>query len=163
MSAPVVLRRLRWWDVPRLLDVERGAFGPDAWSEPGFWSELAWWPESRYYVVAEEPEGELVGYAGLLSAADEATVQTVVVDPDKRGRGVGRRLLDDLLAEAVRRGAGTVWLEVREDNAPALALYDAYGFERAGVRRGYYEGGRVDAVVMRRRPVSGRRRWQAQA
>lgn len=144
------LRRMRWWDVEPLLPVERASFGPDAWSPEQFWSELAGWPESRHYVVAERA-GRPCGYAGLFVAADEATVQTVAVDPDVRGQAVGALLLDDLLAEAARRGAATTWLEVRADNVPALRLYQARGFERAGVRRGYYEAGRVDAVVMRRR------------
>lgn len=175
MSGPaagaVRLRRMRWWDVPALLAVDRACFGADAWEEQGFWSELAGWPESRHYVLAEpagagdavsgeggtgggEPPdeaGTVLGYAGLFAVADEATVQTVAVDPAHRGRGLGRLLVEALLAEADTRGVRTVWLEVRDDNTSALALYGAYGFARAGVRRGYYAGGRVDAVVMRRR------------
>jgi len=168
-AAPTV-RRMRWWDVPALLPLERASFGTDAWTEAGFWSELAGWPETRHYVVAEVPPGEpgepggssgpregggpgavVHGFGGLLVAADEATVQTLAVDPAWRGCGLGRLLLEDLLAEAGHRGAASVWLEVRADNAAALGLYDRFGFERAGVRRGYYAQGRVDAVVMRRR------------
>jgi [ribosomal protein S18]-alanine N-acetyltransferase len=157
----VRLRRMRWWDVPALVPVDRDCFGSDAWEEAGFWSELAGWPESRHYVVAEPADGPgtVLGYAGLSAVVDEATVQTVAVDPAHRGQGLGRLLVDALLAEAEARGARTVWLEVRDDNTSALALYGAYGFRRAGVRRGYYAGGRVDAVVMRRRAAeAGQRR-----
>jgi ribosomal-protein-alanine N-acetyltransferase len=59
-------------------------------------------------------------------------------------------MLADLLAEAVRRGAREAFLEVRVDNAAARALYRREGFEDVGVRRGYYDAGRVDAVTMRK-------------
>jgi ribosomal-protein-alanine N-acetyltransferase len=59
-------------------------------------------------------------------------------------------MLADLLAEAVRRGAREAFLEVRVDNEPARALYRSEGFDEVGRRRGYYDGGRVDAVTMRK-------------
>jgi ribosomal-protein-alanine N-acetyltransferase len=140
---------MRWWDIPAALRIEREVFA-DPWSEGAFWSELAGVPETRYYVVAED-EGRLVGYAGLFAAGHQADVQTVAVAADQRGRGLGAQLLRDLLAEAERRDAGEVLLEVRADNEPAQRLYRRLGFERIGVRRGYYQPGPVDALVMRRR------------
>lgn len=141
---------MRWWDVAPALPVERVCFPSETWSEETFWSELAGWPESRHYLVADDG-GSLCGYAGLMAVTGEATVQTLAVDVAHRGRGVGGLLLSALLAEAERRGVSAVWLEVRTDNDAAIALYDRYGFERAGVRRGYYDGGRADALLMRRR------------
>jgi [ribosomal protein S18]-alanine N-acetyltransferase len=146
----LTLRRMRWWDVSGLMPVERACFPTETWSEETFWSELAGWPESRYYVVAEL-DGALCGYAGLMAVSGEATVQTVAVEVGRRRRGVGAELLAELLAEAVRREARVLWLEVRDHNEPAIALYERHGFERAGVRRGYYDQGRTDAVLMRRR------------
>lgn len=148
------LRRFRWWDVEtaRALEVE---LFPDAWSVETFWSELAHVPETRYYVVAED-DGALVGYAGLAAVGHQADVQTVAVAPTAQGHGVGRLLLDDLLAEAGRRQATEVLLEVRAENEAALALYRRSGFERIGVRRGYYQPGGTDALVLRRRLRTGR-------
>lgn len=83
------------------------------------------------------------------TAADEAEVLTLAVDPDARRRGVGRALLDQALATAWDRGAGSMFLEVAADNAAALALYAAAGFDPIGRRPGYYSGGR-DAIVLRR-------------
>ncbi|HEX2772082.1 MAG TPA: GNAT family N-acetyltransferase, partial [Micromonosporaceae bacterium] len=60
-----------------------------------------------------------------------------------------RALLEALLAEAGRREARSVLLEVAADNAPAQKLYAAYGFEPIGVRRGYYQSSNTDALVMR--------------
>ncbi len=143
------LRRFRWWDVEEAHALETGLF-PDAWSVETFWSELAHVPETRYYVVAEQ-DGALVGYGGLAVSGDQADVQTVAVSPAAQGRGVGRLLLDDLVREARRRRAGEVLLEVRAENESALALYRRAGFERIAVRRGYYQPGGTDALVLRLR------------
>jgi [ribosomal protein S18]-alanine N-acetyltransferase len=138
---------MRWWDIAPVVEIERAIFTADPWTEAGFWSELAGVPDTRYYVVAEDGTG-LVGYAGLIAVQREADVQTVAVRADRQGRGLGRTLLDDLLAEAGRRGCSQVLLEVRADNVAAQALYLARGFERISVRRGYYGPG-LDAIVMR--------------
>ncbi len=80
--------------------------------------------------------------------------------PPARRRGIGRLLVRELVAEARRRGAGEVLLEVREDNEAAQRLYAGEGFEVLGRRRGYYEQGLVDAVTMRLQvqPAGGGRR-----
>jgi ribosomal-protein-alanine N-acetyltransferase len=76
-------------------------------------------------------------------------VQTVAVRADQQGRGIGALLLKALLAEAERRGCLEVLLEVRADNAPAIALYAARGFETIATRRRYYADG-TDALILRR-------------
>jgi [ribosomal protein S18]-alanine N-acetyltransferase len=148
-TGDVALRRMRWWDLGPVLGIERDLF-PDPWSEGTFWSELAGVPETRHYVVAERG-GRLLGYAGLFAAGHQADVQTVAVARDQQGHGLGATLLEELLSEAARRDSSEVLLEVRADNDAALRLYERHGFERVGVRRGYYQPGRVDAIVMRRR------------
>jgi ribosomal-protein-alanine N-acetyltransferase len=148
---------MRWWDVERVLPLEAQLFPDDPWTAEGFWAELAQ-HDSRHYVVLEssdDPSEQPLGYAGLMAVGATADVQTVAVAPSAQGRGLGRVLLDHLLAAAVDRGCREVLLEVRADNAPAQALYARAGFERIGVRRGYYDGGRTDALVLRRR-VGGR-------
>jgi ribosomal-protein-alanine N-acetyltransferase len=154
-GAPLTLRPMRWWDVETLLPLEHELFGPSAWSAETFWSELAH-PETRWYVVAEtvvDGQAEVAGYAGLLAPGMEADVQTVAVAPSAQGRGIGRALVEALVAEAVRREATSLLLEVRADNAPAIGLYTARGFERIAVRRRYYQPEDVDAWVMRLRPL----------
>ena len=81
-------------------------------------------------------------------AADEAEILTIAVLPELRGRGMGRRLLDAAMAEARRRGAREMFLEVATGNTPAKALYARAGFTRVGQRKRYYPGG-GDALVMR--------------
>lgn len=152
MSA-ALLRPMRWWDVEGVVAVEREVFPADPWSEAGFWSELAGVPLTRYYVVAED-DGDLVGYGGLMTVPPEADVQTVAVRSDQQGRGLGRVLVLDLLAEAARRGCATVALEVRADNAAARHLYSSLGFAEIGSRRGYYGPG-ADALILRRQLSRG--------
>ncbi len=154
----VVLRPMRWWDIPPVLVLEHAAFSDDAWSVGMFWSELAE-VASRWYVVAEEfgrdprhPDRDgprIVGYAGLLAGIDEAEVQTIAVDPAREGVGLGTALLTALLRESARRGCDDVVLEVRADNPRAQDLYRRFGFVQVGLRKGYYKPANVDALVMR--------------
>lgn len=147
-----VIRPMRWWDVEAILPLERDLFGPTAWTAETFWSELA--APGRWYVVASDgADDEPAGYAGLMVAGADADVQTIAVSRAAQGRGVGSALLDALVAEAARRGATSLLLEVRADNGPAIALYTSRGFERIAVRRRYYQPGDVDAHVMRLRPL----------
>ncbi|MFD6321398.1 GNAT family N-acetyltransferase [Streptomyces sp. NPDC058442] len=162
---------MRWWDIEPVLQVERELFPEDAWSRGMFWSELAHArgpAATRRYVVAEEGD-RLVGYAGLTAAgapfegdgasggdgvsgggaAGTADVQTIAVTRDHWGTGLGSRLLTELLRAATAFECAEVFLECRIDNVRAQRLYERFGFETIGVRKGYYQPGNVDALVMR--------------
>ncbi|MEV3870963.1 ribosomal protein S18-alanine N-acetyltransferase [Streptomyces sp. NPDC049906] len=156
---------MRWWDIDPVLLLERELFPDDAWSRGMFWSELAHARgpgATRRYVVAEDG-GRLVGYAGLAAAgggepgAEEpegpagatGDVQTIAVARDQWGTGLGARLLTDLLKHATAFECREVMLEVRVDNERAQKLYERFGFVPIGFRRGYYQPGNVDALVMR--------------
>ncbi|MCK2215140.1 ribosomal protein S18-alanine N-acetyltransferase [Actinomadura sp. ATCC 31491] len=136
-------------DLPAVMAIERATFPLDAWSEGMMRGELADMPRSRHYVVALV-EDEIVGYAGLAAAADQADVQTIAVLDKHQGRGIGGALLTELLAEARRRGAREIFLEVRADNPRAQAVYRRFEFEEIGTRRRYYDDG-TDAIMMRRK------------
>ncbi|WP_327284944.1 MULTISPECIES: ribosomal protein S18-alanine N-acetyltransferase [unclassified Streptomyces] len=152
-SVTAVLREMRWWDIEPVLDLEHELFPEDAWSAGMFWSELAHarGPHAtRRYVVAQDPgTGRIVGYAGLAAAGDLADVQTIAAARDQWGTGLGARLLTDLLRAATAFECAEVLLEVRVDNTRAQKLYERFGFEPIGFRRGYYQPGNVDALVMR--------------
>lgn len=152
MSGPE-LREMRWWHIDAVLELEKGLFPEDAWSRGMFWSELAHarGPEAnRRYVVAVAGDDRIVGYAGLASSGDLADVQTIAVAQDHWGTGLGGRLLTELLRAATEFECPEVMLECRVDNIRAQKLYERYGFEPIGFRRGYYQPGNVDALVMRR-------------
>lgn len=151
MSAPVTLGPLTVADAARCAELEQLLFaGDDPWSARAFRAELV--ADHNHYVAARSGE-VLVGYAGLARLGrrghEENEVHTIAVDPAHQGHGTGRALLAGLLAVADAHG-GPVFLEVRTDNAPALALYAAHGFAVVGTRRGYYAPSGADAFTMRR-------------
>jgi ribosomal-protein-alanine N-acetyltransferase len=148
----VTLEPMRWWHIQDIVGLEADLFGDEAWSREAFWSELA--SETSYYLVAVEArepavthEG-LLGYAGLAVAGPEAYIQTIGVARPAQRRGIGRRLMEALLGEAIRRRARECWLEVRTDNQNAQHLYRTLGFVDRGIRRGYYQPSGADALVM---------------
>jgi ribosomal-protein-alanine N-acetyltransferase len=154
----VRLERLRWWHIPDLLPLEEDLFGPEKWSEWMFWNELA---QGHYYRVALDDDDTILGYGGLAIVGsddrpEEAWIQNLAVRRDAQRRGLGRLLLDDLLAEASRYRVRKVLLEVAVDNEPAQKLYATAGFEPLAVRRGYYQPSNTDALVMARENANDR-------
>ena len=99
-------------------------------------------------LAVSEPDGFIL----IRTVLDEAEILTLAVDPAARRRGLARALVEAAAGAARMAGADVMFLEVAHDNLPALGLYEAAGFERAGLRRGYYDrgaAGSADAVVMR--------------
>ena len=145
MAAPAVtvdIRPLTADDLDAVLAVEETSF-VEPWSAGLFAAELA--QPSRAYVAAIEA-GRLCGYGGLMIVGEEATIVTLAVAPGKRQRGIASRLMVALIDQARARGVRHLTLEVRESNQAARLLYEKFGFEEAGVRKGYYRT--EDAVVM---------------
>jgi ribosomal-protein-alanine N-acetyltransferase len=140
------LVRMRWWHVDDVVRLEDDLFDDDRWTARTYWSELGQL-DTRHYLVAVD-DGVVQGYAGFCDYPDEGFVQTIAVARQAQGKGLGARLLQALLDEAARRRQSRVLLEVRADNAPAIALYERFGFRRSGVRRGYYQPSGADALVM---------------
>ena len=118
------------------------------WTRGNFVDSLA----SGYAAqVLYAESGEMLGYYVAMAGVDEMHLLNLTVAPAGQHRGHARFMLDDLVAVCVRRGAHQLWLEVRESNARARAVYLRRGFVHVGVRRGYYpaaQGRREDAVVM---------------
>lgn len=131
-------------DARRCAELERLVFnGDDPWSTEAFLEALA---AGHHYLSARDGDS-LVGYAGLARVGAEAEIHTLAVDPAHHRRGIGRALLRAILDHA--EGA-TVFLEVRTDNEPAIALYRSEGFVVIGTRRRYYRPSGADAFTMRR-------------
>lgn len=91
----------------------------------------------------------LLGYGIMSVAAGEAHLLNICVDPEYRGQGLARRLIERLINQAREREADTLFLEVRTGNRAAQGLYQSLGFNEIGRRRGYYPavGGREDAIL----------------
>ncbi len=145
------LRRAAPTDLAAIMALENSIFTSDAWSTATMERDLE--NPQCYYLVAFRPEtpGTIDGYAGLFAPnrAGEADIQTIAVAESSRRGGLGRVLVLSLIAEARRRGAREVFLEVRADNPGAQHLYQALGFEQIGVRVAYYQPDGIDALTMR--------------
>jgi ribosomal-protein-alanine N-acetyltransferase len=146
LTDTITLRPMRWWDVDGVMDIERDLFGDESWSIAMFWSELSE-TDTRHYLVAQDGE-EIIGYAGLCAYPEESFVQTLAIATDRQGHGLGARMLTALIDEAKRRDEPMVGLEVRADNPVARRLYERFGFEQVGVRKGYYQPSNTDAILM---------------
>lgn len=139
------LRAATLADVDAVVEIERASFS-DPWTRESF-ASVARRPEVIFRVA--ELDGAVAGYLVAWFAADEGELANVAVASPMRGRGVGAALVDALLADAAARGVNAVYLEVRESNHAARALYASRGFAEVGRRRHYYRRPVEDALVLR--------------
>jgi ribosomal-protein-alanine N-acetyltransferase len=146
----VLLRRARLHDLDAVTTIEEESFATP-WSRKLLESELDQ-PGSIYLVALSG--GAVVGFVGLWHVMDEGHICTLAVDPDHRGRGLGELLVLAALDAAIEVGSDAVHLEYRVGNEPAARLYAKLGFERVGLRAGYYSDTGEDAVLARLRGLS---------
>ena len=135
-------------DLEQIMQIEKACFANDAWSKSNMKSELL--APHTTYVVAEE-SNSLIGYAGLskLPTTTSSDIQTIAVSESHRGLGVGRKLMESLLAFAKEQKAKEVFLEVREDKPTPQSLYSSLDFRAIDRRENYYQPDGVAAIVMR--------------
>jgi [ribosomal protein S18]-alanine N-acetyltransferase len=141
------LRPMNEGDLAAVVGIERRVY-PFPWTE-GIFADCL---RVGYHCTVLELDYLLVGYGIVASGAGEAHLLNVCVREEFRNRGFGRALLAGLLQQAAGAGAAVIFLEVRPANTAAIRLYEAMGFQQAGLRAGYYQAaeGREDALVMRR-------------
>jgi [ribosomal protein S18]-alanine N-acetyltransferase len=145
MDAPYRIRSAVPADAQGLVVIERRAFS-DPWSEASFREALTspW----SFGLVAEMGRGA-AGYLIGREVAGTGEVLNLAVAPEFRRRGIGGALLEAGLAALRRRKVDEVFLEVRESNVSARALYLDYGFRPVGQRAAYYRNPKEDALVLR--------------
>jgi len=146
VRAAVTIRAAAPADLDAIVEIERGSFG-DPWSRALFFDAL--FGKHTWFEVAVGAGGELVGYIVAQIVADEAEVLNLAVAPARRRDGAGALLLNGVMAAARARGAIAVYLDVRESNAAARALYARFGFAEVGRRRAYYREPVEDALMLR--------------
>lgn len=139
-------RPMRAADLPQVAALERASYA-FPWNERIFDDCL----RVGYHCLVVETAAGLAGYAILSTGAGEAHLLNICIEQALRRHGIGRELLFAVFERARSIGVRDVFLEVRRSNRPAITLYEALGFERLGVRRGYYQAheGREDAIVYR--------------
>src|SRR5947209_17056926 len=155
----ITIRKGRLADLDRLVAIENTAFEGDRLTRRSLRAHLT--KTTVSLLVAEATIGgfaQVVGYALIAFRKDskKARLYSIASDPEYRlgsGRGLGRRLLHACEEEAARRGAESLVLEVRADNARAIALYEAQGYVKFGTIPGYYEAGA--SAERYEKPLSG--------
>jgi ribosomal-protein-alanine N-acetyltransferase len=139
------IRKMTVDDVPAVVDLDRRSFSLP-WPERSFRFELTDNPASRCWVA--DLNGQIVGMIVVWLIVNEAHVATLATHPDYRRQGIGRRLLAHALIELIEEGARSSFLEVRESNLAAQAMYRKFGYEVSGRRRRYYRDNDEDAILM---------------
>jgi len=140
-----VIRELTQEDLSSVVAIENQSF-TTPWRMETFHSLLG---RNDTDMIAAVEDETLVGYAICWTVVDQAELGNVAVAPDARGRGLGRMLVQESLERVRKRGARECFLEVRESNSSARAVYEQTGFAVIGRRRGYYRKPIEDAFVMR--------------
>lgn len=126
-------------------ELERVCFPADPWSEALYQAALD--NPAVAVLLALGEDGALLGYAVLSTVLDEGNLDNIAVAPEARRRGVADALLS-VVTGFGREHLSRLMLEVRASNAPAIALYEKYGFAAVGRRKNYYDAPREDAVLM---------------
>jgi [ribosomal protein S18]-alanine N-acetyltransferase len=149
-AVAIDIRRLTLEDLPDVEAIEQRAYRTP-WSRSMFASELA----KKTSICLGAFEGDrLIGYIVNSRYVDAWHVMNVAVDPDFQRRGIATRLLERLFELTVDDDGRGYTLEVRVSNSGAISLYEHLGFERHGIRRGYYTDNREDALIMWREPAA---------
>jgi ribosomal-protein-alanine N-acetyltransferase len=152
MEIPRVASTRAWFfrdmlaeDLADVVAIEQASFA-NPWTGPLFLQEL----DVRFsrVLLACDAYGRIMGYVCRWIVADEVHVLNLAVDPCARGGGLGAALMREVIAEARRRHADVVTLEVRRSNEAGRRLYERFGFVQVGERAGYYGRGE-DALILR--------------
>lgn len=133
-------------EIDDVLKIEEQAYGEHHWSRDSFFGELS--NELAHYYSAFSENGELIGYAGSWRILDEAHITTLAVKPEFRRKKIGEALLHKILEDCYNNEIKYITLEVRVSNVPAIKLYEKYGFNSLGTRKGYYQNNNEDALIM---------------
>jgi len=141
----VELRRMTVEDVPAVAELDRISFALP-WPERSFRFEVNDNPASRCYVA--EVDGRMAGTIVAWLLVDELHIATIATHPDFRRQGIAQELLSHVLKLSIKEGALSSFLEVRESNLGAQAMYRKFGYEEVGRRPRYYKDNEEDAILM---------------
>lgn len=141
----MIIRPAGMDDVPFLFTIAKDNLG-EGYSKEGFVSSLK---NEHTLVLILEKDSEPFGYCVFAFAADEAELTQIAVKHELRGHGAGRKLLNHGILALREKGVNTLYLEVRESNAPAIAMYDSFGMVNVGKRPRFYNNPVEDALILR--------------
>ena len=131
-------------DIAQVAEIERQIFSIP-WSEKAFRDSME--SDNTIYIVPKENDN-VAGYAGMYLSFEEGNITNVAVNPLSRRKGIGEKIVRDILNRAYEKGVRDVFLEVRETNSVAIALYEKIGFKEEGIRKNFYDKPRENALIM---------------
>lgn len=140
----ITVRVMQREDIPVITAIEKRIFSTP-WSEKSFLDAFS--SADNIYLVSLLGK-EIAGYCGIWISYEVADLCNIAVVPEYRRQGIGEKLLQEAIYCTKGRKAERILLEVRESNQGAMFLYQKIGFEKIGVRRGYYSAPREDAILM---------------
>src|SRR5215207_4678053 len=141
----VLIRKMTLHDIEQVIAIDRISFSLP-WPERSFRFELTDNPASRCWVA--EVDKRVAGMVVAWLFVDELHIATIATQPDFRRQGIARKLLSHTLLHALKEGARSSFLEVRESNLAAQEMYRKFGFEEAERRKRYYRDNDEDAILM---------------
>jgi len=133
-------------DIENVTIIEAEAYGKHHWAKSSFYDEMSN-NLARYY-VAKTSTGEVVGYAGTWHIIDEGHITTFAVKKDYLRNHIGEAIMQKIIEDCYQNNIKYLTLEVRVSNIPAIKLYEKYGFQSLGTRKGYYQDNNEDALIM---------------
>lgn len=140
----IIIDSMKEEDIDAILDISSLSFSV-CWSKSSYIQELSN-PVAKYFVA--KINSAVVGFAGTWIVLDEAHITNIAVHPNYRQQGIASKILEKLLSYCKTQGCTAYTLEVRSSNGAAKALYKKYNFKQDGVRKGYYEDNKEDAILM---------------
>lgn len=140
-----MLEKLLLEDVDELVEVEKAIFS-HPWKKEDFVFELTQNPFAHYFCIKEDHK--IIAYLGSWLRDDSVEITNVGVIPEKRRNGLGKKLMDECICLMKQNGAKVFTLEVRENNIPAINLYEQFGFKKVAVRKNYYQDTGENAYLM---------------
>lgn len=140
----IVIDLMKDEDISEVLDISSLSFST-SWSKDSYIQELTN-PIAKYLVA--KIDNKVVGFVGTWIILDESHITNIAVHPNYRKQGVASTLLKELLSYCKNQGCIAYTLEVRSGNKAAKALYEKHNFKQDGIRKGYYEDNKEDAIIM---------------
>lgn len=144
----MIMRRMEQRDIDQVWELEQKIFTMP-WTKNAF--EDAVQGEGKSYLnlfIVTEEENEIIGYCGLWGIAGEGQINNVAVKAEFRNQHIGKQMLEQLIELGKEQGLTMFTLEVRESNRPAIKLYHNLGFVDSGIRTGFYQQPKEDAIIM---------------
>lgn len=142
----IIIKPMSKDDIEDVVVIESEAYGKHHWAKSSFYDEMS--NNLAKYYVAKTLDGETVGYAGTWHIIDEGHVTTIAVKNDYLRNHIGEAIMHKIIEDCYSEGIKYLTLEVRVSNTPAIKLYEKYGFQSLGTRKGYYQDNGEDALIM---------------